>query len=167
LTCIQREGLGESCSDSFDCRPSLQCVGPDGSKMCSRPARSGEACDTSGSAPDCNRLNREVCIRGICAPQEIVGLGEQCDGFSKICPITAQCLNLHCEALRSVGEPCDDISICEVGGVCVDGICEARRAGGSPCRTDHECKPGLRCFGARGNLICQTFAWRECPGIGQ
>jgi len=84
-----------------------------------------------------------VCDKGVCAPEEKVSIGKQCNNAGQVCETGSFCqqqgATKSCNAKSALGGPCATDVPCAETLRCLTNRCVERVTGGQPCDNDGEC----------------------------
>jgi hypothetical protein len=134
-TCEPAVGEGQSCGNGVRCTPETDCV----DDVCVRRGLPGDPCDPAPCVLGTS------CEAGLCAADEIVGLGVPCDA-SHDCQYRAACVGGVCVKAGLYGDPCSATEPC-ASGFCDGTTCAPLREDGAACDGANQCVSGL-CDGA-------------------
>ena len=84
-----------------------------------------------------------VCDKGVCAPEEKVLIGKQCNNAGQVCEASSYCqqqgATKFCNAKNALGDSCTPDAPCAETLRCLTNHCAERVTGGQPCDNDGEC----------------------------
>ena len=84
-----------------------------------------------------------VCDKGICAPEEKVSVGKQCNNAGQVCETGSYCqqqgATKFCNAKNKLNDSCTPDAPCDETLRCLTNHCAERVATGGKCDTDSEC----------------------------
>lgn len=157
LTCInqtcQHKGQKECNSDASACPPGLQCVGPQGKKLCRKAMQLDERC---GTDPYWVCDKKLTCSRNKCKLDD----GGDCTSKAFACRSGTRCVGpsgrKRCRKPMQIGDKCgvDPYWVCTRQLVCEDNKC--KRAMGGKCNTNSSaCASGTVCAGPKGRKQCR------------
>ncbi len=84
-----------------------------------------------------------VCDKGVCAPEEKVAMGKQCNNAGQVCESGSYCqqqgATKFCNAKNALAAVCSADAPCAETLRCLTGHCAERVTAGQPCDNDGEC----------------------------
>ncbi len=84
-----------------------------------------------------------VCDKGVCAPEEKVAMGKQCNNAGQVCESGSYCqqqgATKFCNAKNALAAACSADAPCAETLRCLTGHCAERVTAGQPCDNDGEC----------------------------